>query len=141
MSLAVIFLPAILDGDGYRHLSFRGAADQAAPPRLSITQRVPEPVEQEPHTAVSRETIDVEDLSSGKSWFVHVADQKSIDHAGILIQTLAGDGYKATYRMVVGDGGQVFKVEVNAGQSEADARAVATNIRKKYGFQTTLMRR
>ena len=104
-------------------------------------QQVPGLVDHEPRMVVTQEQVDVKELLSGKSWFVHVADRKSVDGASSLMQALAADGYKATYRMIAGDGGQVFKVEVNAGRSEADGKAIAMSIRKEYGFQTTLVQR
>ncbi len=90
---------------------------------------------------VTQRQIDIKDLPSAKNWFVHVADRSSIDGASSLVQALGDGDYKATYRMVVANGEQVFKVEVSAGQSEAEGKEIAASIRKEYGFRTTLVQR
>ena len=141
VSLAVIFLPILLDGEGYRYLSSRDAATQGVSPRLSIIQKFPELLEHEKEVVVTREQVNAKDFPSGKNWFVHVADRKSIDGASSLVQSLVDNGYKASYRMIAEGGKQTFKIEVDAGQSEADGKAAAMKIRKEYGFDAVLIRR
>lgn len=138
VSLAVIFLPVILDGEGYRHLS---AGIPEKPPGLSIIQQFPDLEVRESEVVVTRERVDASSLSSEKNWFVHVADHPNMDAAVSLVRSLVDGGYKASYRMISREGQKVFTVEIKAGASRIDGETIAMKLQKEYGLSTRLVQR
>ncbi len=140
VSLGVIFLPIIFDGDGYRQLS-DVELEIPEQPRISFEQNFPELSRHDSRVVVTREQVNVGDLSSAKRWFVHVTDYDTMDSAAGLVKRLSDGGYKASYRVVSKGGGKTFKVEVNAGGNKAGAQGIAERIKENYGFKTSLARR
>ncbi len=138
VSLAVIFLPVVFDGDGYRQLS-KVEIDVPERPRLSFEQNFPELPERS--MVVTRGRIDASDPPAAGDWFVRVADFDAADAAESLVKRLSDRGYRATYKSVVKGGDETFKVEVNVGADKAEAEDVAARIKQEYGFKTSLARR
>ena len=64
-----------------------------------------------------------------------------MDSAASLVKRLTDGGYKAFYKMASAAQGKVFKVEVDAGDDQAQAQDIAARIKKDYGFKTSLTRR
>lgn len=140
VSLAVIFLPAVFDGEGYRQLS-RVEIDVPERPHISFEQNFPELPERTPAMVFTREQVDAADPPAVGDWFVRVADFDDQDAAASLVKRLSDGGYKAAYRLVAKEGGQTFKVEVNTGGGKAGAKEIAARIRKEYDFKASPVRR
>ena len=140
VSLAVIFLPAIFDGDGYRQLS-RVEIDVPERPRMSFEQNFPELIEHSPAMVVTRERMDAADPPAAGDWFVRVAELDNAEAAADLVKRLSARGYKAAYKSVAKDGDEAFKVEVDAGGDKTGAEEIAARIKREYGFKTSLARR
>lgn len=140
VSLAVIFLPIIFDGGGYRQLS-KVEVDVPEQPHISFEQNFPELPERTPKMVITREQVEIGDSPADEVWFVHVADRDSRAGAAELVKRLNGRGYRASYRPASAEDGGAFKVEVNAGADKAAAGKIAARIEREYGLKTSLIRR
>ena len=140
ISLGVIFLPVIFDGDGYRQLT---GVDLDIPeqPHISFDQSFPQLSGQSARIETRREQVNVQDLPASKLWFVYVDDRDSIDGASSLARRLTDDGYQASYRMVSVAGDRKFRVEVKAGEDRVQAGNIALRIKQDYQVSTSLTQR
>lgn len=140
VSLAVIFLPVVFDGDGYRQLS-KVDIDVPERPHISFEQNFPELPDRSPAVVVTREQINAADPPAPGDWFVRVADFDRLDDATDLVRRLSARGYKAAYKSVARGEDKTYKVEVDAGGDRAEAEDLAARIKRDYKFATSLARR
>ena len=140
VSMAVIFLPILFDGDGYRQLS-NFEFNIPEQPRISFDQNFRELGISDSEIVVTREQVDINNFSSKKFWFVHIDDKSNMDSATNLVRRLTDLDYNASYRMISKEGKTWFKVEVRVGDKEVDAQNIARQIKKEYGFSTSIVQR